>query len=189
MKKIVIVIIFLLLFLGGNNYQELNSLAIITNIAIEKSDKNYKVTFQEVIPTKEESKIAKDYKYYTNTSNTLESAFYNLSEDITKEIYLEHLENIVIKDDDLKIIYDLDNFLKSDLDNFNIILSETDPKKVLEYSNNYKYVNNLIEDNITLRSIKKAELEHKEIKLPIVKISNDRLIFYKYKMIGDDKNA
>ena len=139
MKKIIILIIFLLLFLGGNNYQELNSIAIITNIAIEKDKDNYKVTFQEVIPTKD-------------------------------------------------TVFQLEKVLKNDLDNFNIILSESNPKKILEYSNNYKYVNSLIKDNITLRSIKKAKLEHKEIKLPIIKIDNNRLVFYKYKMIGDDSN-
>lgn len=189
MKKIIYFFIFLLLFFGSNNYQELNNLAIITNIAIEKENKIYKVTFQEIIPVKEENKITKKYKYYTNTSNTLNSAFNNLSEDITKEVYLEHLENIIIKDNNVQIVYDLSNFLKSDLDNFNIILTETNPKKILEYSDNYRYVNRIIEDNITLRSIKKAKLEHKNIKLPIVKIDNDRLIFYKYKTVGDNKNA
>lgn len=188
MKRIIILIIFLLLFLGGNNYQELNSIAIITNIAIEKDKDNYKVTFQEVIPTKEESKIVKKYKYYTNTNNTLENAFNNLSEDITKNIYLEHLENIIIKDNNIDTVFQLEKVLKNDLDNFNIILSESNPKKILEYSNNYKYVNSLIKDNITLRSIKKSKLEHKEIKLPIIKIDNNRLVFYKYKMIGDDSN-
>lgn len=189
MKKLIYFFIFLLLFFGSNNYQEMNNLAIITNIAIEKEENNYHVTFQEIIPVKEENKIAKKYKYYTNTSNTLKSAFYNLSEDITKEVYLQHLENIIIQEDDVQIIYDLSSFLQSDLDNFNIILSKSNPKKVLEYSDNYKYVNSLIEDNITLRSIKKAELEHKNIKIPIVKIDNDRLIFYKYIKVGDKKYA
>lgn len=187
MKKTIILIIFILLFLESNNYKELNSLAIITNIGIEKTNNKYKVTFQEIIPVKEENKINKTYKYYTNTSNTIENAFNNLSEDITKEIYLEHLENIIIKDNNIKTLYNLDNFFKNDLDNFNIVLTETTPKKVLEYGNNYKYVNSIIKDNMTLKNIKKAKLEHKKIKVPIIKIDNNKLIFYKYKMIGDDK--
>ena len=190
MKKISYVIIFLIIFIGNKNYIELNNLAIITNISIVKEKENYKVTFQEIIPKREDNKVVKNFKYYTNTSNSLQHAFYNLEEDVTKEVYLEHLENIIIKTDDVNIIYDLNKFLKSDLDNFNIILSETDPVKILDYNNSYKYVNNLIKDNITLRSIKKAKLENKKIKIPIVKIDkNKRLIFYKYDELGGNNNA
>ena len=189
MKKLVYIIIFIILLLGSNNYKELSSLAIITNIAIEKKEDNYQVTFQEIIPKKEENKVTRSYKYYTNTSSSLKHAFNNLSEDITKEVYLEHLENIIIQDDDRNIIYDLETFLKSDLDNFNIILSDSDPVKVLKYSSNYKYVNSLIDDNITLRSIKKAKLENKSVKIPVIKLSKERLIFYKYEKLGEKQNA
>ncbi len=189
MKKIIYITIFLLLILGNNNYQELSNLAIITNIAIEKNNNLYTITFQEIIPKKEENKITKTYNYYKNTSSSLKQAFNSLSEDITKDIYLEHLENIIIKDDNLKIIYDLEKVLKSDLDNFNIIFSKPNPIEVLKYSSDYKYVNHLIKDNTTLRSIKKAKLEKKKIKIPIVTFKNKRLIFYKYKEVGEFKNA
>lgn len=189
MKKLLYIIIFVFLLVGSNNYQELNKIAIITNISIEKDKDNFKVTFQEIIPKKEESKISKTYNYYTNTSDKLENAFYNLPEDITKEVYLEHLENIIIKSDDLSIIYKIEKLLKNDLDNFNIILCEDNPIDILKYSNNYKYINSLIKDNTTLRSIKKAKLEKKSIKLPIVRIKDKKLEFYKYKELGDIKNA
>ena len=78
MKKIIYVIIFLIIFIGNKNYIELNNLAIITNISIVKEKDNYKVTFQEIIPKREDNKVVKNFKYYTNTSNSLQHAFYNL---------------------------------------------------------------------------------------------------------------
>ena len=189
MKKLIYPVIFVLLLIGSHNYQELNNIAIITNIAIEKDKDNYKVIFQEITPKYENNNVTKDYKYYINTNSNLKSAFNGIDGDITKEIYLEHLENIIIKDNNTNIIYKLENILNSDLDNFNIILSETDTEKILKYSNNYKYINSIIHDNTTLRSIKKSKLENKSIKVPVVKIIDDKLVFYKYKKIGANKNG
>ena len=59
MKKISYVIIFLIIFIGNKNYIELNNLAIITNISIVKEKENYKVTFQEIIPKREDNKVVK----------------------------------------------------------------------------------------------------------------------------------
>lgn len=185
MKKIIVIVISLFLIFGSNNYKELNSLAIITNIGIEKDKDNFKIIFQEIIPERKENKIEKTYKYYTNNSNNLNNAFSKLSDDITKEIYLEHLENIIIRADDLDIIYDLEKYLNSNLDNFNIILSENEVDKVIKYSSNYKYVDTLVDDNTTFRSIKKAKLEKVKVKLPVVKFIDNKLVFYKYKKIGD----
>lgn len=185
MKKVIYVIIFLLLLIGSHNYKDLNNIAIITNISIEKTKNNYKVTFQEIIPKRNDSGIIYTYKYYTNINKNLKSAFNEIDTDITKDIYLEHLENIIIKDDSLDTIKKIESILNTDLDNFNIILSETDPSEVIKYSNNYKYINKIVKDNITLRSIKKSKLEHNQIKVPIVKINNNKLIFYKYRKIGE----
>lgn len=185
MKKLLVIVISLFLIFGTNNYKELNSLAIITNIGIEKNNDKIKIIFQEIIPERKENKIEKTYKYYTNDSNNLNNAFSRLGDDITKEIYLEHLENIIIRTDDLDIVYDLEKYLSSNLDNFNIILSESEVDKVIKYSNNYKYVNALVNDNTTFRSIKKAKLEKKKIRVPVVKFIDNRLAFYKYKKIGD----
>ena len=187
MKKLLIVVILLCLIFGSNNYEELNNLAIITNIGIEKVDNKYKVIFQEILPKIEENKIVKSYTYYTNNSDDLVHAFKSFSDDITKEIYLQHLENIIIKRDDIDVINELSNVIKGDLDNFNIILSESDLKKVMSYRNNYKYVNKVIDNNISYRTIKKNKLESRKTKIPIVRISNNRLVFYKYVKLGDSK--
>lgn len=185
MKKILFVVILLSLIFGTNNYKDLGQLAIITNIGIEKEEKDYIVTFQEVVPSLAENRVIKKYNYYINRSSDLVHAFHSLSDDITKDIYLEHLENIIIKTDDKKVIYELEKVMRNDLDNFNIILSDSSLKKVMKYRGNHKYVNTVIPDNTTLRTIKKNQLEKKQTKIPIVKIENNHLLFYKYIKIGD----
>lgn len=186
MKKILLIIIFLCIAFGTNNYKDLNSLAIITNIGIEKENNEYKVTFQEIVPKISEGKLTKKYNYYTNKSNNIKEAFKIIEDDITKDIYLEHLENVIIKTKDRKIINNLDNIIKGDLDNFNVILTSSNIKKVMSYRNDYNYVSKVIKDNTTLRTIKKNKLEKRQSKIPIVKINSEKLLFYKYIKLGDD---
>lgn len=186
MKKVIYILLFILLLINSHNYKDLNNIAIITNISIEKDKNNYKVTFQEIIPKRNDTNIKYDYKYYTNINKDLKNAFNEIDTDITKNIYLEHLENIVIKDDELHTIKKIESIINTDLDNFNIILSETNPEEIIKYSNNYKYINKIIKNNTTLRSIKKSYLEHNQIKVPVLKINNKKLVFYKYKKIGEN---
>lgn len=186
MKKIILIVILLIFLFGTNNYQELNKLAIITNIGIEESNDHYKIIYQEIVPIKEENKIKKSYQYYTNQSNNLQDAFTKLNEDTTKYIYFDHLENIIINSKDNKVIDELIEYFNKDVDNFNIIFTNHNVSKILKYSNNYKYINSLIDDNISFREIKKAKLENKSIKVPVVKLDNHNLSFYKYIKLGDD---
>ncbi len=185
MKKVIIFIIMMIFIFGTNSYQELNQLAIITNIGIKEEKNNYKIIYQEIIPIKEENKIKKTYKYYENKSNNLQDAFLKLNEDTTKYIYLDHLENIIIHSNTTKVIEELLDYFDKDIDNFNIIFTNDDIKKVLKFSNNYKYMNSLIDDNISFREIKKAKLENKPSKIPVIKLENNNLSFYKYIRLGD----
>lgn len=189
MKKILYAVIFLLILIGSHNYIDINNIAIISNISIEKKDDKYIVTFQEIVPKRENNTIIKDYKYYSSTKSSLKQAFHGIDEDITKEIYLEHLENIIIKDNNLDIIDNLESIMNNDLDNFNVVISTTDPSKALKYGNNYKYINSIIDNDVTLRKIKKARLEQKDIKIPVIKQKDEKLIFYKYITYKGDNNA
>lgn len=185
MKKTILIAILIIFIFGTNSYQELNKLAIITNIGIEEKNGHYKIIYQEIVPIKEENKIKRTYQYYTNKSNNLQDAFTKLNEDTTKYIYFDHLENIVINSKDMKVIDELIHYFDQDIDNFNIIFTYNDVSKILKYSNNYKYINSLIDNNISFREIKKAKLEKKKVKIPIVKLDNNNLSFYKYIKLGD----
>lgn len=186
MKKMFITIFIVIFIFGSGSYHELNKLAIITNIGILEEEENYKVIYQEIIPEKENNKIVKKYKYYENKSNNLQSAFLKLNEDTTKAIYFDHLENIIINTNNGKVIDELINYFDKDIDNFNIIFTYDNLEKIMKYSNNYKYINSLIDNNVSFREIKKAYLEdNNNIKIPVVKLSNDNLSFYKYIRLGD----
>lgn len=185
MKKLLIFIVLIIFIFNTNNYQELNKLAIITNIGIKQEKNKYKIIYQEIIPLKEENKISKKYKYYINESNTLQDAFSKLNEDTTKYIYFDHLENIIINSNN-KILKELINIFDKDIDNFNIVYTEDNIEKILKYNNNYTYINSLIKDNISFREIKKLSLEKKKIKIPIIKLDNNNLFFYKYMELGDN---
>lgn len=185
MKKFLSIIILLSLIFGTNNYKELNSIAIITNIGIEKKQKSYKIIFQEIIPKQENNQIKKKYRYYINESNNLIDAFNKLDEDITKEIYINHLENLIINNNDYDFIKNLDKFFPKELDNFNIIITNNNIKEVLEYNNNYNYINKIIPDNTSLRDIKKCKLENSICKIPVIHYYNNKLQFHKYIEFGD----
>ena len=183
-KRLFTTFIIILLFIGNNNYQELSDLAIITNIAITKENNNYEVIFQEILPIKEENKISKKYKKYKEKDKKLEKAFVNISNNSTKEFYLKHLENILINKDNINTINDLEKIFKDDFDNFNIILTDNNPEKILNYSTNYKHINSLIDGNCSFQNVKKSKLENKKIKLPIIKLDNNKLFLYKYIKLG-----
>ncbi len=185
MKKFITILIFLIVTFSTTSYQELNQLAIITNIGINEKKDYYEIIYQEIVPLKEENKINKKYKYYTNKGSNLQRAFLKLNEDTTKYIYFDHLENIVINSKNKKILDELLNYFDKDIDSFNIIFTDSNVSKVLKYSNNYKYLNNLIDDNISFREIKKAKLENKNIKIPVIRLKNNNLSFYKYIKLGD----
>ncbi len=185
MKKVIYIIIFLCLIFGTNNYQELNSISIITNIGIEKNKSNYKLIYQEVIPVREDNTINNKYKYYESLGESLEECQKKLNEKIVKKVYLDHLENIVINTDSKELFYNLDHLFDEEFDNFNIYLSDNKVKDIISYSNNYKYINSIADRKITYKKIKINRNEKRKSLIPIIGIKDKNLIFYKYKNLGD----
>lgn len=185
MKKMTIIIIFILLLFGTNNYKDLNNISIITNIGIDYKNKNYKLIYQEADPIKEDNKVDNNFKYYTTTCKELNTCFKDIEEIISKEIYLGHLQNIIITKNKKNTVYKLDKYIDKDLDDFYIIYSESSINKVLKYSNNYKYLNTLINKNVTYQSIKKSRLENGSTNIPSVIIRDNVLLFYKYYKVDD----
>ena len=103
-----------------------------------------------------------------------------MDEVITKEIYLNYLENIVINSNDNNLFDNISNYLKDDLDNFNIVYTNSDINKVIKYKNNYNYINSIISDKTTFQELKKNKLSNKKTKIPVIKFKDKKLVFYKY---------
>ena len=182
MKRIIYILLFLCLIFNTNNYQELNKMAIITNIGIEKENHNYSIIYQEVIPNKENGRIINNYKYYISKDRNIKKAFLKMKKIIPKKIYYGHLENVLLKDIEDKYIFSLDRFINKDIDNYKLIITNDSLKKIFNYGD-YKYINTIIKKNISYQEIKKNNLEQTVSYIPIIKFNHKVLMFYKYKKV------
>ena len=91
MKKIIILLF--ILFLGGcADYKELNDLAIVNTIGIDKKDNKYKICM-EVLNTDEEN--GKNKIYYS-TGKTINEAINKANNSSPKKIYGGHLDKIIV---------------------------------------------------------------------------------------------
>lgn len=184
MKKKLILVIFLIFILcsGCTKYEELNSLSLISSITIEKNNNIYKVTMQEIIPTKKENGVDYNYKYRTGNSKNIESAFNNIINHSPKKIYLKKTQNIIISNKNKKeIIVEFRKYIKKKKKEFNketsIVIAENNLHKVLKVNSDYMYIDSVLKNKKLLLK----DLSNKEkIKIPILKIKNKELIFTKY---------
>ena len=99
MKKLLIIPLILLLS-GCYNYRELNELAITTGIAIDKEE-NYKVTIMIANSKKEGSdgSISPQATVYEGNGDTIYEAFKDTSLALSKQIYLSHIDILVLSEE------------------------------------------------------------------------------------------
>jgi spore germination protein KC len=93
MKKIFI--LFILLLSGCSDYKELNNLAIVNTIGIDKKDNNYKLCIEVLNTDKENGKN----KIYYSTGKTINEAINKVNNKSTKIIYGGHLDKIIVSKD------------------------------------------------------------------------------------------
>jgi len=93
MKKIFI--LFILLLSGCSDYKELNNLAIVNTIGIDKKDNNYKLCIEVLNTDKENGKN----KIYYSTGKTINEAINKINNKSTKIIYGGHLDKIIVSKD------------------------------------------------------------------------------------------
>ncbi|MBE6149760.1 MAG: Ger(x)C family spore germination protein [Firmicutes bacterium] len=101
MKKLMLLLILFLLT-GCWNYQELNSLAIATGFAIDIVDSEYEVTVLISNSQKESSSEAKSSAssaVYKGRGKTIEEAIKDSSMAISKQIYVSHIEVLVLSEE------------------------------------------------------------------------------------------
>lgn len=101
MKKLLIIpLIFLLT--GCWNYRELNQLAITTGIAVDKENDNYKITIMIANSKKSsssDSSITPSAAVYDGTGQTIYEAFKDTSLSVSKQIYLSHIDVLVLSEE------------------------------------------------------------------------------------------
>lgn len=124
MKKILI-ILFVFLFTGCFNYGELNKMAIVTSIGIDKVKDKYLVSVQ-VINAKKDNEKGSNITVYTQKGNTIFEALRKTTLKSPKKLYGGHMEKLVLSKEVAEdgIINIIDSFERiSEIKNeFNIII-------------------------------------------------------------------
>ena len=95
MKKYMLILFIILLTSGCWNYQELNEFAIVTGMAIDFQDNQYKLSFLIANGNKNESEQTKT-SILTGTGITIYDAFKDISLISPKELYISHLSVIIV---------------------------------------------------------------------------------------------
>lgn len=137
MKKILILIMSILLLSGCTSYTELSDMAIISTIALDKENDNYKIIIQ-VLDTKKSSKedLNPSVVLYEALGKTIHEAFRNISLESSKKLYLGHLKAVIIKESVLK--NNTNDFIDFILRNkeidktFDLLMTKDDIKDIME---------------------------------------------------------
>lgn len=98
MKKIFIMLTFILLLTGCWNYRELNDYAIATGMAIDYEDGEYEVSLLFANGSNKEDKDTQ-VNVTSEKGKTIYEAIKNISLSMPKEIYISHLSVIVFSED------------------------------------------------------------------------------------------
>jgi len=101
MKKIIFILLSLLCLTGCSNYHELNDLAIVSAMGIEKEDNNYKVTLELYKEVKESNSgsASKKSESVTGLGKSIDEAINNSSFMSEKLLYFSHIQAIIIDSD------------------------------------------------------------------------------------------
>lgn len=103
--RIVLIVIFLILTSGVANYKELNELAIVSSLGIEKSeDGNYKVSVQVMNSKKsdsgtESSGSQSNITVYTSEDKTVQAALRSIINESPKKLHPSHLKLLIISEE------------------------------------------------------------------------------------------
>lgn len=167
MRKLFILPLIVIFLTGCIKYQELNNMAIITTIGIDKTKSTYEITLKETIPKKAENKVAYEYKYYKGKGESIDEALKNASDNASKDIYLRQVQNIMVTNP--QFLKKVPAYLKNSI----VLFRVKNLDKILRINSNYKYLNNLAKDKtITLKQYKKNNKK----KIPYIKVYKQELL-------------
>lgn len=104
MKKFVLIIITLFILLissGCYNYKEINDMAIVSSIGIDKDNKNDKYIVSAQIMNSKESEDSEDSQItvYTKEGDTIHEALRNITLKSPRKLYGNHLSKIVLSEE------------------------------------------------------------------------------------------
>ena len=147
MKKILILILLFMLT-GCSSYIELNDLAIINTLGLEKVNDNYKL-YASIVNIKEEESLEPEIETYEIEGNSLNQIVDNLSLTLNKKIYMSHL-NLLIINDTIKT-QELDEIINFFINNNEtredfLVINTNNLESVIKNSK-FQQINDLVENS------------------------------------------
>ncbi|MBO6145930.1 MAG: Ger(x)C family spore germination protein [Bacilli bacterium] len=128
MKRVIIIFIIVFLLSGCYNYKELNKLAIVSSVSIDKSNNEYLVGAQVINIKNKEDTSSSNVTVYEAKGKTIEEALRKMTMKSDKKLYGGHLNKLVISEDVAKDsiinIIDLFQRLPEIKDEFTITISK-----------------------------------------------------------------
>lgn len=144
MKKIILLISIFLLS-GCYNYKELNELAIVSSLSIDKKDNNYLVGAQIMNAKNDKESNASNIIVYEAKGKSIDDALRKMTKKSDKKIYGGHLNKVVISEkvarENIINIIDLFQRLPEIKDEFTITISKNiDANKVIKIMTSTKSI-------------------------------------------------
>ena len=140
--KIICLFSIILIFGGCYDYNELNSLDIISGIGLSYNEEKYNIVY-EVINTNLDKDNTDNKKSFVveGVGKSLSEAISNVNSKLNKKPYFEHIKVMII-DTNVDIMQISDYLLRSNMisTNFYLVLAN-DPKEILEFTSDDKVIN------------------------------------------------
>ncbi len=140
--KLIVIIIAMILLNGLNNSRELNDLAIVSAIGIDKEDGNFKVSAIVLNPEKQDSgssssSASNKMIVYEKTASSVQEAIRSMILESPKRLYLAHMELLLISEEVAKkdLANALDFFIRDNegSNDFLFVISKgTSPSEALQ---------------------------------------------------------
>lgn len=105
MKKLLILIPLLFFLTGCNNYRELNDLAIISGVSIQKEDDNFIINAEIINPKKEQDTSSgkeTDCIIYEGKGKSVQEAFRSIVKVSPQKLYGAHMNILIIDEETAK---------------------------------------------------------------------------------------
>lgn len=148
MKKILLIIICLFCLTGCNSYIELNDLAIINAIGIEKNNDKWHLLVT-LIEGYDDKSLEPTTTLEEIEGNNLLELIDDLSYKLSKKIYMSHLELLIInesvKQQELETI--INYFLNNNETREDFLVVQTNNLKTILEKTKFQEINNLIKNN------------------------------------------
>lgn len=152
MKKIILLISFILILSGCYDYKELNDMSIVSGIGIDFIDNEYIVSLEITKSSKDGSSTEIETNVVTGKDSNISNAFNKAMNMTDKEVYLEHVELLIISTELAEYgISDVFDYIVRDTtinSNYFVVVGDN-PKELLSTTMENKSMSQVIVDTVS----------------------------------------